>query len=144
VHPDVRRKKPPTFRMPSTWPIAAILCIAAVLGVLLAPRLFPRQPPNRLADTSPGPRPPVPPNPPEEPTAVLPTRESVPAPSGCPEGCTEHRSGCDIKGNISYDHIYHLPGQLFYNRSKISPERGERWFCTEEEARANGWRKAKV
>ena len=66
--------------------------------------------------------------------------------SGCPNGCTTHKSGCDIKGNISYntkEKIYHVPGQNFYNDTKISPEYGERWFCTEKEARDNGWRKAK-
>jgi hypothetical protein len=144
VQPDVRRKKPPTFRMPSTWPIAAILGVAALLGALVGPRLFPHQPPDRLADTSPAPEPPVPPSPPKEQTAVPPPSKSSPESSGCPEGCTEPKPGCDIKGNITYDHIYHLPGQLFYNRTKISPERGERWFCTEEEARSNGWRKSKV
>lgn len=65
---------------------------------------------------------------------------------GCPNGCTTHKSGRDIKGNISFDKhekIYHVPGQNFYNETKISPEYGERWFCTEAEARANGWRNAK-
>jgi hypothetical protein len=65
---------------------------------------------------------------------------------GCPNGCTTHKSRCDIKGNISYntkEKIYPVPGQNFYNETKISPEYGERWFCTEAEAKANGWRKAK-
>jgi hypothetical protein len=39
--------------------------------------------------------------------------------------------------------IYHLPGKKYYNETKISPEYGERWFCTGAEARANGWRKSK-
>jgi hypothetical protein len=67
--------------------------------------------------------------------------------SGCASGCTEHKSGCDIKGNISVDSgekIYHVPGQTYYSETKISPEYGERWFCTEAEAIANGWRKAKT
>ncbi len=66
--------------------------------------------------------------------------------TGCPTGCTSHKSGCDIKGNISYntrEKIYHVPGQNYYNKTKISPQYGERWFCTEAEARDNGWRKAK-
>jgi hypothetical protein len=66
--------------------------------------------------------------------------------SKCPNGCTSRKSGCDIKGNISFnskEKIYHVPGQNFYNDTKISPQYGERWFCTEAEARANGWRKAK-
>ena len=61
----------------------------------------------------------------------------------CPEGCGFHAAWCDIKGNISFDtkeKIYHLPGDYFYNEVKISPEYGERWFCTEEDAIRNGWR----
>jgi len=142
VPPAVRRKKPPTFRMRSALPIAAIVGVAALLGALVGPRLFPHQPPDGPPATSPAPRPPVPSNPPEDQVAVPPPSEFSLEPSGCPKGCTKHKPGCDIKGNITYDHIYHLPGQLFYKRTKISPERGERWFCTEEEARANGWRKS--
>jgi micrococcal nuclease len=54
---------------------------------------------------------------------------------------------CDIKGNISPEtgeHIYHLPGQKYYAKTRISPGKGERWFCSEAEARAAGWRRAKV
>jgi len=66
--------------------------------------------------------------------------------SGCPNGCTYHPSGCDIKGNISYnsgEKIYHVPGGEFYDECNISPDYGERWFCTEQEAINNGWRKSK-
>ena len=50
-----------------------------------------------------------------------------------------------IKGNISGDgeRIYHVPGQEHYSDTKISPERGERFFCSEAEAVSAGWRKAK-
>ncbi|WP_230978896.1 sunset domain-containing protein [Ollibium composti] len=54
--------------------------------------------------------------------------------------------GCDIKGNISIDtgeHIYHVPGQEHYDDTRIRREYGERWFCSEADARAAGWRKAK-
>ncbi|WP_454015299.1 sunset domain-containing protein [Aquamicrobium terrae] len=53
--------------------------------------------------------------------------------------------GCKIKGNISSkgERIYHLPGQENYDRTRISERKGERWFCSENEARAAGWRKAK-
>lgn len=53
---------------------------------------------------------------------------------------------CVIKGNISSsgERIYHVPGQKYYSKTKISPSKGERWFCTEKEAREAGWRKAKV
>lgn len=53
---------------------------------------------------------------------------------------------CVIKGNIASDgeKIYHVPGQRHYDDTVISPEKGERWFCSEEEARDAGWRRAKV
>lgn len=53
--------------------------------------------------------------------------------------------GCRIKGNVSYaggERIYHVPGQHYYEDTVIDPARGERWFCTEQEARAAGWRRA--
>ncbi|WP_428407276.1 sunset domain-containing protein [Hyphococcus sp.] len=53
---------------------------------------------------------------------------------------------CKIKGNISIntgERIYHVPGQKHYAATKISPEYGERWFCSEEEAQKAGWRKAR-
>lgn len=53
---------------------------------------------------------------------------------------------CDIKGNVSIpsgEKIYHVPGGASYNATKIDPDYGERWFCSESEAVAAGWRKAK-
>lgn len=50
---------------------------------------------------------------------------------------------CVIKGNISaHGRLYHLPGGRFYDRTGIDAARGERWFCSEDEARAAGWRAA--
>lgn len=51
---------------------------------------------------------------------------------------------CTIKGNIATDgaYIYHVPGCAYYDKTVISPEKGERWFCSEEEALSAGWRKA--
>lgn len=52
---------------------------------------------------------------------------------------------CNIKGNVSInsgERIYHLPGQEFYAATTIRPEYGERWFCSEAEARSAGWRKS--
>ncbi|MBX6323347.1 MAG: thermonuclease family protein [Rhodospirillaceae bacterium] len=59
---------------------------------------------------------------------------AAPAPRACP-----------IKGDIGRggEHIYHVPGQRDYDRARIDESRGERWFCTEAEARAAGWRKAR-
>ena len=52
---------------------------------------------------------------------------------------------CVIKGNISYsgENIYHVPGRQYYDATRISPSKGERWFCSEEEARAAGWRRSR-
>ncbi|MEL7092213.1 MAG: thermonuclease family protein [Pseudomonadota bacterium] len=51
---------------------------------------------------------------------------------------------CRIKGNISASgQIYHVPGQRHYEETGIQPARGERWFCTEAEAVAAGWRAAR-
>lgn len=54
-------------------------------------------------------------------------------------------TGCKIKGNINHagERIYHLPGQKFYPNTRIAPGRGGRWFCSEAEARAAGWRPAR-
>lgn len=54
--------------------------------------------------------------------------------------------GCRIKGNVSLntgERIYHVPGQEWYDETVISPRYGERWFCTEDEARQAGWRKSR-
>ena len=49
---------------------------------------------------------------------------------------------CPIKGNINSkgDKIYHLPGKSSYAGTKINQAKGERWFCSEDEAIAAGWR----
>ena len=54
---------------------------------------------------------------------------------------------CKIKGNVSIntgERIYHVPGQKYYSDTVISPSYGERWFCSEAEAKAAGWRKSRV
>ena len=49
---------------------------------------------------------------------------------------------CRIKGNINSmgERIYHVPGSKWYDHTKITVEKGERWFCFEVEAQAAGWR----
>lgn len=61
--------------------------------------------------------------------------QSAPAPDGA----------CRIKGNISSSgtRIYHLPGQKHYEKTRISVQKGERWFCSAAQARAAGWRAAR-
>lgn len=49
---------------------------------------------------------------------------------------------CAIKGNISRkgDRIYHMPGTRDYERTQINEASDERMFCSEDEAKAAGWR----
>ena len=57
----------------------------------------------------------------------------------------EGKGRCAIKGNIGKGgtRIYHVPGGRYYAKTRIDTSRGERWFCTEAEARAAGWRKSR-
>ncbi len=57
-------------------------------------------------------------------------------------GAAEASGGCPIKGNISArgERIYPVPGQRHYTETQIRESSGERWFCTEEQAKAAGWR----
>ncbi|TCP80833.1 endonuclease YncB(thermonuclease family) [Rhizobium sp. PP-CC-2G-626] len=49
--------------------------------------------------------------------------------------------GCPIKGNISDGgRIYHAPWSPWYAKTKVSVDKGERWFCSEADALAAGWR----
>lgn len=53
-------------------------------------------------------------------------------------------SSCTIKGNISKtkEKIFHVIGCLNYNETVIDTTKGERMFCSEQEAKDAGWRKA--
>jgi micrococcal nuclease len=70
---------------------------------------------------------------------------NIQAKSDAPNSIKKSETNCNIKGNISSsgEKIYHLVGCLSYSQTKIDEAKGERWFCTEEEATAKGWRKAK-
>ena len=53
----------------------------------------------------------------------------------------EAPTGCPIKGNISANgRIYHAPWSPWYSRTRVNLRKGERWFCSEAEAVAAGWR----
>ncbi len=51
-------------------------------------------------------------------------------------------AGCPIKGNINAqgERIYHAPWSHWYERTRVNVAKGERWFCSEGEAIAAGWR----
>jgi hypothetical protein len=55
-------------------------------------------------------------------------------------------ASCAIKGNIAADgeRIYHVPGQSYYRETRVNPAWGERWFCSEADARKAGWRRSRV
>ena len=76
-------------------------------------------------------------------TATAPASRAAPVVRTAPAA----RAGdCRIKGNISRrngSRIYHVPGGQYYDATRIDASAGERWFCSEAEARAAGWRKAK-
>ena len=58
-------------------------------------------------------------------------------------GPADTTEACVIKGNITRNgNIYHMPWSPWYSKTRIQPERGERWFCNETEALAAGWRPA--
>lgn len=63
--------------------------------------------------------------------------------AGTPQN-TADTGACIIKGNISSagERIYHMPGGAFYDATRIDTAQGERWFCTEADARDAGWRRS--
>ena len=63
-----------------------------------------------------------------------------------PSSAQQPSSNCTIKGNVSNsgERIYHPPGCKYYAATVIDLKRGERWFCSEAEAVAAGWRRTKV
>ncbi len=51
--------------------------------------------------------------------------------------------GCPIKGRItSGSRVYVLPWSPGYERVTVREARGERWFCSEQDAEAAGWKRA--
>jgi len=49
--------------------------------------------------------------------------------------------GCPIKGQVAgSEKLYLLPWSADYTRVRVSKARGERWFCSEQEAISAGWR----
>jgi endonuclease YncB( thermonuclease family) len=54
-------------------------------------------------------------------------------------------SDCLIKSNVNSkgDRIYFLPGMAGYAKVKMNKGFGARWFCSEQEAEAAGWRRVR-
>ncbi|MFM9848475.1 MAG: thermonuclease family protein [Hyphomicrobiaceae bacterium] len=58
---------------------------------------------------------------------------------------TSAPAGCAIKGNVTKNgRIYHMPWSPWYDQIKIETDKGKRWFCSEAEAVAAGWRPVQV
>lgn len=56
----------------------------------------------------------------------------------------EAPAGCPIKGNLTaHGRIYHMPWGPWYGKVKMDGNSGKRWFCSEGEAVAAGWRPAR-
>lgn len=77
----------------------------------------------------------------EKPT-VVPTRSAL---ANCPQGCLSPPDpACNIKGNVntsSGTKIYHQDGKsASFARVNMKEGEGDLWFCTIEEAEANGFR----
>ena len=54
-------------------------------------------------------------------------------------------NGCTIKGNVTAGGlIYHTPSSPWYQKVSMGGATGKRWFCSESEAVAAGWRAAIV
>jgi hypothetical protein len=62
--------------------------------------------------------------------------------SACPGGCIKPPPGCTIKGDVNRkgQRIYVTLSSLSYDMTLVRPEEGDRWFCTPDEAEANGFR----
>lgn len=56
---------------------------------------------------------------------------------------TEVSNGCAIKGNVTrHGRIYHMPWSPWYANVNMGNDSEKRWFCSEAEALAAGWRPA--
>ena len=73
-----------------------------------------------------------------------PGQHSLASPPSASENGGAPKTGCLIKGNISKNgRIYHVRGSKWYDETIIDESKGERWFCSEDEARVAGWRPPK-
>ncbi len=74
---------------------------------------------------------------------------TLPLPQGTRVGVACDYSGTSdpvIKGNVDArtgERIYLVPGSFFYSTTEVDTGDGDTWFCTEAQAVAAGWSKAK-
>jgi hypothetical protein len=74
------------------------------------------------------------------PSAAVPNTAPPATPTGARTACPP----CCVKGDITErgELVYHIPGGALYNSVVIGDRPGERWFCSELDAQAAGWRKS--
>ncbi len=76
-----------------------------------------------------------------------PACQETPAETTAPAAACDYSGTSEpvIKGNINTttgEKIYHVPGSALYDKTVIDESKGERWFCTEADAVAAGWRRS--
>lgn len=64
----------------------------------------------------------------------------------CTQEANPNNPQCAIKANVTTHGrpTYHFPGCQTYSTTKLELHHGDRWFCTEKEAKAAGFRKAQT
>ncbi|GIL85328.1 hypothetical protein Vretifemale_13809 [Volvox reticuliferus] len=141
-------KSPPPLRLP---PLSPPPFLVKFPPPFQPPSPVAKPPPSPSPSPPPSPRPPPPPSPnpsptPPSPPSPNPVRQPpLPSlPTTCGDPVPMCPTGPAIKGNIasSGEKIYHVPGGKYYDSVCISLKNGERFFCTEAEAQAAGWRPA--
>ena len=129
--------------MRGSWILIALLTLGGAGGCSGPGAVSASEPatnPARVVATAPTGNTPRPP-------PVAPTSARKPTTITTPAPVTGESESCLIKGNISVatgEKIYHVPGQRDYEKTVITQSKGERWFCSEAQAVAAGWRKSKV
>jgi hypothetical protein len=113
--------------------------VAVIVGVVIAIAFFSSQ--NKTTTNYPVVNPPA-----AAPTSA-PAKNETPQQLSAEGQLLYEASGCEIKGNVAFDDgekIYHVPGGKYYAATVINTSYGERWFCTEQDAVNNGWRKSET
>ena len=165
-----RRSKKTSFSWLAVFPVLALLALLSKCGNSEKPKETPQNVETMVAMVmSQTPTPTITPTPtePPAPTATLtvtPSPTFTPVPTDTPSpyysdwlpevmdqssnvvysGNGYISPGCLIKGNISQHggkKIYHCPNGNWYNETVINVSKGERWFCSEQEALDAGFKK---
>lgn len=79
---------------------------------------------------------------PVEPTATVALTPVVTATAAITATPAIDPTPCNIKGTAA-SHLFHMPGTLTYKRTQVIAARGDRWFCSEQEAISAGFTRAK-